>query len=143
MLVPDEARTIARLGQACTLWGACLVVAACEPMPAIFSHLSAQVFFGLLPFGEALQLEAMHRASKPVGAENAKQPVRGHSGDLAQGRSQALSYAFQATQPAHVGQDKGRSGALFAPCGCRQPCWRHTRKMGSNKRSCASCSTRR
>ncbi len=83
-------------------------------MPALFSHLPAQVFFGRLTCGEALQLKAMHRAIKPVGTDDAKQPVRSHVCQLTQGCSETLCHAFQATQSTHVGQDKGRIGALVA-----------------------------
>src|SRR5258708_34998690 len=57
----------------------------------------------------------MHIAIKPVGADDSKQPVWGSFCDLIQGRSQALSYTFQTTQMSHIGQHKGRIGALLAP----------------------------
>ncbi len=105
------------LGQSRTCWGACSSSAACEPMPAIFSHLSAQECFRLLAFGKALQLKAMHIAIKPVRADDSQQPVRGHFCDLAQSRSQALSHTFQATESTHICQYKGRVRALLAPSG--------------------------
>src|SRR5437762_2668186 len=55
MLVPHEARKSIRLGQSRTPWGACSSLAACEPLPAIFSHLPTQAVLDLLAFGEALQ----------------------------------------------------------------------------------------
>src|SRR5258708_35723159 len=57
----------------------------------------------------------MHIAIKPVGADESKPPVWGSFRDLIQGRSQALSYTFQTTQMSHIGQHKGRIGALLAP----------------------------
>src|SRR5258708_12002549 len=104
-----------RLGQSRTCWGACSSSAACEPLPAIFSHLSAQEFFRLLAFGKALQLKAMHIAIKPVRADDSQQPVRVHFCDLVEGRSQALSHTFQAPQPPHVGHHKARTLTLFPP----------------------------
>src|SRR5260221_28502 len=104
-----------RLGQSRTCWGACSSIAACEPMPAIFSHLSAQECFRLLAFGKALQLKAMHIAIKPVRADDSQQPVRGHFCDLAQSRSQALSHTFQATESTHICQYKSRVRALLTP----------------------------
>src|SRR6266571_3251917 len=84
-----------RLGQACTLWGACSLVAACEPMPALFSYLCAQGFLSRLFFGQAVQLKAMHRPIKPVEADDPEQPVRSYFCDLVEGCSQALSHTFQ------------------------------------------------
>src|SRR6266700_3240509 len=104
----------ARLGQACTLWGACSLVAACEPMPAIFSYLCAQGFLSRLFFGKALQLKAVHIAIKPVGADDLQQPIRCHFCDLIESRSQALSHTFQTAQASYIGDHPGRIGALFA-----------------------------
>jgi hypothetical protein len=84
-----------------------------QQMPAIFSYLFAQGFLSRLFFGKALQLKAMHIAIKPVGADDLQQPVRCHVRELIESRSQALSHTFQATQPAHLRQHKGRIGALF------------------------------
>src|SRR5258708_35944524 len=106
-----------RLGQSRTCWGACSSSAACEPLPAIFSHLSAQEGFRLLAFGKALQLKAMHIAIKPVRADDSQQPVRGRFCDLIESRSQALSHTFQATESTHICQYKGRVRALLTPGG--------------------------
>src|SRR5258708_5031878 len=63
----------------------------------------------MLAFGKALQLKAMHRAIKPVRADDPKQPVR-----VALRLSPTLVLP---TQPAHVRQHTGRIRALFAPGG--------------------------
>jgi hypothetical protein len=94
--------------------GGLLVQCGLEQMPAICSHLCAQGVLCLLTFRKALQLKAMHRAIKPIGTADRKEPVWVHFGNLIQSCSQALSHAFQATQPSHVRQHKGRVGALLA-----------------------------
>ena len=126
---------------ACTLWGACSLVAACEPLPTIFSHLSAQGFLSRLFFGEALQLKAMHIAIKPVGADDSKQPVRCYFCDLTQSRSQAFSHTFQTAQAPQVGDHPGRIGALIPSSGSASRVggipvkWAPTNDPGLNSRA--------
>src|SRR5260370_2114097 len=79
--------------------GSVLVGCCLKQMPAILSHLSAQGLLRPQPFGEALQLKAMHIPINPVGAAHPKQPITTPFSALPVDPSHSLPYTSHTTHP--------------------------------------------
>src|SRR5260370_11913932 len=93
MLVPHVLQAC-EAGTGSHTLGSVLVGCCLKQMPAILSHLSAQGLLRPQPFGEALQLKAMHIAIKPVGADDPNQPIRTPFSALVENRSPPPSSTF-------------------------------------------------